>query len=106
MASETVQVNLRMPQSAIDQLKADAKANGRSVNKEAVARLEAYLAAMDARDALRDDFAKAAMQVILAATARSYDHDGKTILSGYINADGARLAYAMADHMLAARGAA
>lgn len=57
------QYQLRLPPELRDQIKADAKANGRSMNAEIIARLEG------GAETLRDKVAMAALSGILAATA-------------------------------------
>ena len=88
---------LRLPDGLRDQIKADAKANGRSMNAEIVARLEG------SAKTLRDEIAIAALPAIIAATSAGQHHpqmrEGDVVIASAI----ARDAYGMADAFMAAR---
>lgn len=107
MPSKYSQVELRLPAEVITALKASAKKHSRSVDAEIGVRLAAHLEERAAQPTLRDEFAKAAMQALLTATTTHYTtQTGELCVTSNITDAGARLAYKMADHMLAVRGVA
>lgn len=97
MSRQDSQVNLRLPVSILEALKESAKLNGRSLNKEVAHILVQQIDKMDRISTLRDEFAKAAMQGLIASGDEGAG-DRVDEVPVY--------AYAIADEMLAVRGAA
>lgn len=102
------QFPVRFPEGMRDRIKAEAEANGRSMNSEIVARLEAPSMT------LRDHFAAQAMQAIISKMPLTSDLEGGPVTSQAVLsidefsrvANGIALgAYDYADAMLKAREA-
>lgn len=91
------QYKVRFPDGMRDQIAAAAKANGRSMNAEIIARLAGE------HETLRDKFAAAALPQLIAITERVTT--ARNISFEQALHEQSRQAYAVADAMLAARKA-
>ncbi|ASP50924.1 Arc family DNA-binding protein [Sinorhizobium meliloti] len=83
---------VRFPDGMRDEIAAAAKANGRSMNAEIIARLSGEV------ETLRDKFAGQAVQAAVSGHLAHYGHENHWPLK-----DIASYAYEVADAMLAAR---